>query len=66
MDIEAGILMTEDVMRVWGGTPKPMYAESTEPAIVEKPDVMVRSDDRSEVIQYVMQTSGTYGAQIPS
>ena len=38
----AGMLMTLAVTRFWGGTPRPMYAESTEPAIVEKPLVIVR------------------------
>ena len=34
------MLMTEEVMRFWAGTPRLMYASKTEPAIVENPDVM--------------------------
>ncbi len=41
--IEAGILMTEDVTKFCGGTPRPIYAVNTEPAIVENPDVIVKS-----------------------
>ena len=37
MAIEAGILMTDAVTRFCAGTPRLMYAPSTEPAIVEKP-----------------------------
>ena len=35
--IDAGMLMTEAVMRFWAGTPKLMYVLKTEPAIVENP-----------------------------
>ena len=41
--IDAGILMTEEVTRLAGGTPRLIYAASTEPAIVENPDVIVKS-----------------------
>ena len=41
--MEAGMLMTEDVTRVCAGTPRLMYAAITDPAIVEKPEVMVKS-----------------------
>jgi len=41
--IDAGILMTEEVMRLAAGTPRLIYAASTEPAIVENPDVIVKS-----------------------
>lgn len=41
--MEAGILMTEDVTRFAAGTPRLIYAARTDPAIVEKPDVIVRS-----------------------
>ena len=40
MAIEAGILITEDVTKLTAGTPREMYALKTEPAMVEKPDVM--------------------------
>ena len=35
--IDAGIDITDAVTRFSGGTPMPMYALSTEPAMVEKP-----------------------------
>jgi hypothetical protein len=38
MAMEAGILMTEDVTRFWGGTPSETYAPKTEPAIVANPE----------------------------
>ena len=41
--IEAGILITDDVTRLDAGTPKLIYAARTDPAMVEKPDVMVKS-----------------------
>ena len=41
--MEAGILMTEDVTRFVAGTPMLIYAARTDPAIVEKPDVIERS-----------------------
>lgn len=37
MAMDAGILMTEEVTRFWGGTPRLIYAANTEPEIVEKP-----------------------------
>ena len=40
--IEAGILITDEVIRFWGGTPRLIYASRTEPAMVEKPEVMAR------------------------
>ena len=40
---DAGILMTDEVIKVSGGTPRFIYATKTEPAIVEKPEVMVTS-----------------------
>jgi hypothetical protein len=43
MAMEAGILMTEDVTRFAAGTPRLIYAARTDPAIVENPDVIVRS-----------------------
>jgi hypothetical protein len=45
--MEAGILMTEDVTRFAAGTPRLIYAARTDPAIVEKPDVIVRSSLKS-------------------
>ena len=36
------MLMTEEVMRFWAGTPRLMYASKPEPAMVEKPEVMAR------------------------
>ena len=41
--IDAGILMTDEVTRLVAGTPRLIYAASTEPAIVENPDVIVKS-----------------------
>ena len=37
MAIDAGMLITDAVTKFSGGTPRPMYALSTEPAMVEKP-----------------------------
>lgn len=37
MAMDAGMLMTEEVTRFWGGTPKLIYAANTVPEIVEKP-----------------------------
>ena len=47
--IEAGILMTDEVTRLVAGTPRPIYAPSTEPAIVENPDVIVKSANTCEM-----------------
>jgi hypothetical protein len=41
--MDAGILITDEVTKFSAGTPRPMYAPNTEPAIVENPEVMVRS-----------------------
>src|SRR6266545_1296690 len=41
--IEAGMLMTAEVTKVCGGTPRLMYATMTDPAMVEKPEVMATS-----------------------
>ena len=49
--IDAGIDITDAVTRFSGGTPMPMYALSTEPAMVEKPAaprVSVRDGGREE------------------
>ena len=43
MEIDAGIDMTDAVTKFCGGTPMLIYADNTEPAIVENPEVMVRS-----------------------
>lgn len=43
IDIDAGILMTEEVTRVVAGMPKVIYAASTDPAMVENPEVMATS-----------------------
>lgn len=37
MAIDAGIDITEAVTKFCAGTPKPMYAPRTDPAMVEKP-----------------------------
>ena len=42
MAMDAGMDMTEAVTRFCAGTPRPIYALRTEPAIVEKPEVIVR------------------------
>jgi hypothetical protein len=42
MAIDAGMDMTDEVTKFSGGTPSPMYAVSTEPAMVENPEVMAR------------------------
>lgn len=46
MAIDAGILITEDVIRFWAGTPRFMYKVSTEPAMVENPEVMTKSIEK--------------------
>lgn len=43
--IEAGILITEDVTRFVAGTPRLIYAAKTDPAMVENPEVIVRSEN---------------------
>ena len=45
--MDAGIDMTEAVTKFSGGTPMPMYAESTEPAMVENPEVIMRCSSDS-------------------
>jgi hypothetical protein len=37
MAIEAGMLITEDVTKFCAGTPSWMYADNTDPAMVENP-----------------------------
>lgn len=50
MAIDAGILITDDVTKFCGGTPSEIYAVITEPAMVEKPEVM---DKSKSVLQWI-------------
>lgn len=63
--IDAGMLMTDEVTRLVAGTPRLIYAASTEPAIVENPDVIVKSANTSQ-IQLEGMEAYTNVAQIQS
>ena len=63
--IDAGILMTDEVTRLVAGTPRPIYAASTEPAIVENPDVIVKSANTRQMLLEGMEAE-TNVAQIQS
>jgi hypothetical protein len=63
--IDAGILITDEVTRLVAGTPRPIYAASTEPAIVENPDVIVKSANIYEMRLERMEAD-TNVAQIQS
>jgi hypothetical protein len=64
--MEAGILMTEDVTRFAAGTPRLIYAARTDPAIVEKPDVIVRSSLKSTLCRREGKSGRTHEVRIPS
>ena len=43
MDMDAGMLIIEAVIRFWAGTPRLTNSASMDPEMVEKPEVMTRS-----------------------